>query len=29
MVCEIFDKLPNVANMIDCLITRKPFYLEV
>ena len=28
MVYEIFDKLPNVTNMINCLITRKPLNLD-
>ena len=29
MVYEIFDKLPNVTNMIHCRISRKPLNLEV
>ena len=29
MVYEIFDKLPNVTNMINCLITRRPLNLDV
>ena len=28
MVYEIFDKLPDVTNMINCLITRKPLNLD-
>ena len=29
MVYEIFDKSPNVTNMLNCLITRKPLNLDV
>ena len=29
MVYEIFDKLPNVTNMIHCRISRKQLNLEV
>ena len=29
MVYERFDKLPNVTNMINCLITRKLLNLDI
>ena len=29
MIYEIFDKLPNVDNMTNCQITRKPLNLDV
>ena len=29
MVYDIFDKLTNVTNMINCLLTRKPLNLDI
>ena len=29
MIYKLLDKLPNVTNMINCLITRKPLNLDV